>query len=497
MQFSTQDELDLKAREISSAELIETIYRFTHQTESIGLERPCVPGDGILVLGQVEAERYADAFEKLSKGKSMIKFVPASGAASRMFGHLYQYDLNNPSPLVEEFIFNIDLFAFYPILKQKLETHNKSLDALISENAWSEIFSFILNEEGLNYGAFPKGLIPFHKYSDGSIRTAFEEHMHEAVDYAREADGTCRIHFTLAPHQVTLVMNYMEDLTKNFPYEKFIFQHSLQKTKTDTPAIDKNNFPVRDRNGKIVFRPAGHGALIHNLQELNEDIVFIKNIDNVTTADQKQDSIFYKKMIAGLLIDLKSKTDDYCEKLASNDHSVLHDAISFIKKWFNANFNPTGSPEQIAELTKLQLDRPMRICGMVKNEGEPGGGPFWVKMKDGNISKQIVEKSQINHHDLSQMKILSGATHFNPVDIVCSIKNRNGEKYQLEHFIDHSTGFISEKLLDGQAVKALELPGLWNGSMALWNTIFVEVPVSTFNPVKTVNDLLRPGHQSA
>lgn len=496
MQFSTQDEFDLKAREISSAELIETIYRFTHQTESIDLDRPCVPGDGILVLGQAEARRYADTFEKLGKDKSMIKFVPASGAASRMFGHLIQYDLNNPSPLVEEFIFNIDLFAFYPILKEKLTEQDKNIDALIADNAWGEIFEFILGEKGLNYAAFPKGLIPFHKYADGSIRTSFEEHMHEAVDYAREADGTCRIHFTLAPHQIELVMNYMEKLTKHFPYEKFVLQHSLQKSKTDTPAIDKNNFPVRDRNGKIVFRPAGHGALIHNLQELNEDIIFIKNIDNVTTADQKQDSIFYKKMIAGLLIDLKNQADDYCEKLASNDHSVLQEGISFIKKWFNANFQPTGNTEQIAELIKLQLDRPMRICGMVKNEGEPGGGPFWVKMKDGNISKQIVEKSQIDHHDLSQMKILSSATHFNPVDIVCSIKNRHGVKYQLEHFIDHSTGFISEKLMDGQAVKALELPGLWNGSMALWNTIFVEVPVSTFNPVKTVNDLLRPGHQS-
>lgn len=497
MQFSHQDETDLREREISPAELIETIYRFTHQTEPIQLERPCVPGDGILTITSAEERRYADAFEKLTAGKTIVKFVPASGAASRMFAHLFQYDIKNPSPLIEEFIFNIDLFAFYPLLKSKISENGLDIDQLISENAWTTIFDFILGEKGLHYAIFPKGLIPFHRYADGSIRTAFEEHMHEAVDYGRESDGTCRIHFTLSPHQTEMVMTFLSDRTQYFPYEKFILSHSIQKSKTDTPAIDKNNHPVRDSNGKIVFRPAGHGALIHNLQELEEDIIFIKNIDNVTTADQKQHSIFYKKIIAGLLIDLKSTADDFLDKLDSNDHSVLNDAILFIKKWFNPHFVVPNDETLASQKVKLQLDRPMRVCGMVKNEGEPGGGPFWVKMKNGELSKQIVEKSQINHHDFSQMKILSNATHFNPVDIVCCIKNRHGVKYTLEQFIDHSTGFISEKLLEGQAIKALELPGLWNGSMALWNTIFIEVPVSTFNPVKTVNDLLRTGHQTA
>lgn len=497
MQFSEQDVRDLQEREISPAGLIDIIYRFTHQTDSVFLERPCIPGDGILTLSTTEALRYSDHFDLESRKRTIIKFVPASGAATRMFSHLYQYDPNMDNPLIEEFIFNLDLFAFYPVLQRRLSESGKDLKKMMEANDWSSVFQFILSESGLNYGKFPKGLIPFHKYQDGSIRTAFEEHMHESADYGREADGTCRIHFTLAPHQIDLVMHFLREKAKDFPYENFVLEHSLQRRSTDTPAIDRNNIPVRGKDGKMIFRPAGHGALIHNLQELDEDIIFIKNIDNVTTADQKTDSAFYKKVIAGLLLQLKAKADAYIEALEANDRSVLPEALDFIQKWFQPGV-PLGIQEDnLMTYVRMRLDRPMRVCGMVKNEGEPGGGPFWVRMSDGYVSKQIVEKSQIDHHNIAQMKVLSSSTHFNPVDIVCSIKNRRGEKYHLDHFIDHSTGFISEKFSEGQVIKALELPGLWNGSMALWNTVFVEVPVSTFHPVKTVNDLLRPGHQSA
>jgi hypothetical protein len=497
MQFSATDEKDLAAREMSPAELINVIYRFTQQTSTIELERPCTPNDGIIQLQPTQALDYSEKFNATSRSKSMIKFVPASGAATRMFNHLFQYDPIKVTDLVEEFVLNFDLFPFYDLLKDKLKQHGLELENLVTENQWDKIFEFILYSPGLDFAKFPKGLVPFHRYKSGVIRTAFEEHMHEAVDYGRESDGTCRIHFTLAPHQIDLVMQFLEEKTATFPYEKFILTHSIQKSNTDTPAIDRNNHPVRDKNGHILFRPAGHGALIHNLQALDEDIIFIKNIDNVTTEDQKHESIFYKKVLAGILLELKEKADSFLERLEQNEHSVVEEALLFIKTWFQPTLPFLPDHAGVINFIKLQLDRPMRVCGMVKNEGEPGGGPFWVKMSDGFVSKQIVEKSQVDHHHLQQMKILSSSTHFNPVDIVCTIKNRFGKKYNLNDFIDHSTGFISDKFIDGNVIKALELPGLWNGSMALWNTVFIEVPISTFNPVKTVNDLLRPGHQTA
>jgi hypothetical protein len=497
MLFSDTDEKDLAAREMTPAELINVIYRFTHQTATINLDRPCNLNDGIVQLPPAQALELSETFNKESRDKTMIKFVPASGAATRMFNHLIQYDPQKVTPLVEELVLNFDLFPFYKELKTKLESHNLQLESMISENKWEDIIQFLLYSPGLDFAKFPKGLIPFHKYKDGTVRTAFEEHMHEAVDYGRETDGTCRIHFTLAPHQIELVMNFLEEKSATFPYEKFILNHSIQKSNTDTPAIDRHNQFVRDKAGHIIFRPAGHGALIHNLQELDEDIIFIKNIDNVTTEDQKHESIFYKKVLAGMLLELKKQADHYLGLLEQNDRSVIDDAIIFIKKWFQPTLPNLANEANLVHYIKLQLDRPMRVCGMVKNEGEPGGGPFWVKMSDGFVSKQIVEKSQVDPHNLQQMKVLSTSTHFNPVDIVCTIKNRFGKKYHLNDYIDHSTGFISEKFVDGNVIKALELPGLWNGSMALWNTVFVEVPVSTFNPVKTVNDLLRPGHQTA
>ncbi len=497
MQFSATDERDLAAREMTPAELINLIYRFTHQTSTIELERPCTPNDGIIQLTPSQSIEYSEVFNKESLKKTIIKFVPASGAATRMFNHLFQYDPSKVSELVEEFVLNFDLFPFYDVLKKELSKSGLNLEVLIKENKWDKVFEFLLHSPGLDYAKYPKGLVPFHRYKNGIVRTAFEEHMHEAVDYGREADGTCRIHFTLAPHQIEMVMEFLQEKTATFPYEKFILEQSIQKNSTDTPAVDRNNEPVRDQDGHIIFRPAGHGALIHNLQELDEDLIFIKNIDNVTTEDQKHESIFYKKVLAGILLELKRKADELLGRLEQNDHSVIEESIAFIKKWFQPVLPYSLSDDGVKTFIKLQLDRPMRICGMVKNEGEPGGGPFWVKMNGGITSKQIVEKSQVDHHNLQQMKVLSSSTHFNPVDIVCTIKNRFGEKYDLNEYIDHSTGFISEKFIEGNVIKALELPGLWNGSMALWNTVFVEVPISTFNPVKTVNDLLRPGHQTA
>lgn len=494
MNFNQKDETELAQRGLTSAELVAQIHRFTSETKPLKLERPCTAGDGISILSPANCHRLMELFEKEKKNYSLIKFVPASGAASRMFKHLYHFSQDNTSDLTEEFIINFQRFPFVSALEKVMQNHGESLSQCVDKNDWNKIFDFIISEKGLHYDSQLKGLVIFHKYADKG-RTAFEEHLHEGVQYARQSDGKCKLHFTLAPQHISTVEHFLNLKAKEFRYEDFDITYSVQSSKTDTVALTKDNEPVRDQDGKLVFRPSGHGALIRNIQALDADIVFIKNIDNVTTDSQREDTIFFKKVIAGLLIELKREADRLLAELDNKKDNALENALEFIQHWFQPGTPIGGQRSQMEEYARLRLDRPMRICGMVRNEGEPGGGPFWVKSQDGILSKQIVEKSQIDASDLNQMQILSQSTHFNPVDIVCTLKDRNGVKYNLENYIDHSTGFISEKFQDGKVIKALELPGLWNGAMALWNTVFVEVPVSTFNPVKTVNDLLRPGHQ--
>ncbi len=494
MIFTPQDETDLKSRGLTTAEVAELIYRFTRETRPLKLERPCTPSDGISVLNASVCHKYMELFDRERKNFTMMKLVPASGAASRMFKHLYNYSPENTSDLAEEFILNFDRFPFLSALEKVMERGGESLRKSVDNNEWEKIFGFILTERGLHYDAQLKGLVIFHN-NDGVGRTAFEEHLQEAVQYAKQADGKCRLHFTLAPQHIATVESFLQVKAKEFHFEDFEITFSVQSAKTDTPALTKEDELLRTDDEKISFRPSGHGALIRNLQALDSDIIFIKNIDNVTSDAQRGDTVFYKKVIAGLLIELKRESYRLLDALDNNAENALEDALEFIQHWFQPGVPIGGQREQLTQYAQLRLDRPMRICGMVRNEGEPGGGPFWVKGSDGNISKQIVEKSQVDAHDTHQMKILSEATHFNPVDIVCSIRNRKGATYALENYIDHSAGFVSEKFHDGQVIKALELPGLWNGAMALWNTVFVEVPVTTFHPVKTVNDLLRAGHQ--
>lgn len=496
MNFNPKDENDLSARGLSIAELVAQIHRFTQETKPLKLERPCTAGDGISILTPANCHRLMELFDREKKNYSLMKFVPASGAASRMFKHLYHFSQDNISDLTEEFILNFNRFPFINALEKVMKNHGESLEDCVKKNEWSKIFDFIISEKGLHYDSQLKGLVIFHKYGDNG-RTAFEEHLHEGTQYARQADGSCKLHFTLAPQHISTVEHFLQLKAKDFKYEDFDITFSVQSAKTDTIALTKTNEPVRDSDGNLVFRPSGHGALIRNIQALDADIIFIKNIDNVTTDNQREDTTFFKKVIAGLLVELKKESDRLITNLESGAENALEDALEFIQHWFQPAAPIGGQRTQMEEFARLRLDRPLRICGMVRNEGEPGGGPFWVKSQDGILSKQIVEKSQVDAGDLNQMQILSQSTHFNPVDIVCTIKNRKGEKYNLENYIDHSTGFISEKFQDGKVIKALELPGLWNGAMALWNTVFVEVPVSTFHPVKTVNDLLRPGHQQA
>ena len=495
MILSKEDEKELTKRGLTANDFVSIIHQFTKELKPIVLERPCVAGDGLVLLNPADCHRLLSVYSEMIKSKSVIKFVPSSGAATRMFKHLFNYSPDSTTDLTEEFILNFHRFPFIPALKAIISNAGESLDDLVDKNKWGEIFSYILENKGLAYGNVPKGLVVFHQY-DQQMRTAFEEHLHESVQYAKEHLGKCRIHFTLGEHCFDDVAQFVNEKAEEFAYEEFDLSYSLQSSKSDMVALDKNNEPVRDESGQMIFRPAGHGALIHNLQHADADVIFIKNIDNVTTDSKRSDTIFYKKVLGGLLMEMKSEINELLHGLEEKNHQSLTKALHFIQHWFQPGLPLGMSIEESFNYAKLRLDRPLRICGMVKNEGEPGGGPFWVLMPDGHLSKQIIEKSQVNAEDHSQVALLEQATHFNPVDLVCSIKDRTGRNYNLQHYIDHSTGFVSEKFIGGQVIKALEVPGLWNGAMALWNTVFVEVPSSTFSPVKTVNDLLRAGHQS-
>lgn len=495
MFFDSNDEAQLHERGLNISDAVQQIHQFTRDTMPARLDRACTVGDGILSLSGADCFTYRKIYEQESPKKKLLKFVPASGAASRMFKHLYNYSADNVTDLTEEFILNFRRFPFRDILQSRMEESGLNLEELELKNAWKTIFDYMLMPHGLNYDAQLKGLVIFHNGPEG-MRTAFDEHLFESLGYAKQGDGCCRLHFTLAPQHIERVAEYFEDKLKQFDYDNFEITFSTQSPSTDTLALTKENEPFRDDQGRLVFRPSGHGALIENLQHLDADVVFIKNIDNVTTQNQLEQTIFYKQVLAGILIDLRNKINILLDGIESGSDQELERALEFIQAWFQPGLPLGMSKEQLRQYAMLRLDRPLRICGMVRNEGEPGGGPFWVKMQGGYISKQIVEKSQVDLADVQQAKILSSSTHFNPVDLVCSIKNRKGENYNLEEFIDYSAGFVSEKFAQGRVIKALEWPGLWNGAMALWNTVFVEVPIATFNPVKTVNDLLRPGHQA-
>lgn len=495
MIITANDEKELESRGISKADFLSQLHQFVYGNKPLKLEKPCSKGDGILELNASEGHRLLGIFEEHRKKSFIVKFVPASGAASRMFRHLYNYNPENLSDLTEEFIINFKRFPFYGELKQMLESKGILLGKLIQENRWEEIFKWIVGEDGLNYINAPKGLITFHSYKDGS-RTAYEEQIVEALSYARDKDNACYLHFTLSPQHFVQVEEFIKGVLEKYQYDEIHVSCSVQEPSTETIALNIDNNPLRDDHGNLIFRPSGHGALIHNLQKVNADIIFIKNIDNISTDQERTDTIFFKQALGGLLFELKDKTFDLLNRLENEQgEDVLGDALEFIQNWFQPGLPLGMSREQLKKYALLRLDRPLRVCGMVRNEGEPGGGPFWVKMPDGHISKQIVERSQVDMQDVHQARIYSNASYFNPVDIVCSIRNRKDENYNLGLFIDYSTGFVSEKFHSGKVIKALELPGLWNGSMALWNTVFVEVPVSTFTPVKTVNDLLRAGHQ--
>ncbi|ASB50747.1 DUF4301 family protein [Alkalitalea saponilacus] len=498
----------LEQKGITEDQLKEQITRFNEGFPALEIIRPAIPNNGITILNASETEKYANKLkDQIESGISVSKFVPASGAATRMFKDLYQY-LENPVPLktleinhpVVKFIELLPRFAFFGLIQEKLKIYNLN-NVHVRKSRAEDIIKAVLGEEGLNYGQLPKGLIHFHKY-ENDIRTAMEEHLAEGASYALNKNGLVNIHFTVSPehHELFKEMLYQKGpLIENRFDVGLDVSFSFQKPHTDTLAVTPDNEPFRDENGQLVFRPGGHGALIENLNEQNAELIFVKNIDNVVPEHLLNTTISYKKALGGMLLEVKETIFSFLEQLEKAPAQItIERIIKFINEQLSVklpeNFPVLSDDEKVSYL-KGFLNRPMRVCGMVKNEGEPGGGPFIIKEQSGQESLQILESSQINMDDLHQVKQLKSATHFNPVDLVCYVKNYKGAKFDLTKYIDPQTGFISEKSLSGRPLKALELPGLWNGAMANWITLFVEVPIETFNPVKTVNDLLRPQHQ--
>ncbi|MDL2306159.1 DUF4301 family protein, partial [Bacteroides sp. OttesenSCG-928-D19] len=451
-------------------------------------------------------QMYLDAWDAYTKTyKTIVKFVPASGAASRMFKNLFEFldaDYDEPSTGFEKAFFdNISQFAFYNELNAARQASTgKDIPTLIADKQYKDIVSGLLGKDGLNYGALPKGLLKFHSYPEGP-RTPVEEHLVEGALYATGKSGKSNIHFTVSEEHRDLFQRLLSQKLgqySNMFNVDFNVTFSEQKPSTDTIAVDMENNPFRE-NDKLVFRPGGHGALIENLNDLDADVIFIKNIDNVVPDRLKPDTVLYKKLIAGVLVKLQKQIVKYLELLDSGKYTreQVMEVLQFVQKKLFCKNPETKNLEDVELVLYLRkkLNRPIRVCGMVKNEGEPGGGPFLAYNQDGTISLQILESSQIDMADPEKKEMFEKGTHFNPVDLVCAVRDYKGHKFDLSNYVDKETGFISYKSKNGRELKALELPGLWNGAMSDWNTVFVEVPSSTFNPVKTVNDLLREQHQ--
>ncbi len=509
--LNEKDIKQLEKKGISRELFLEQISRFKQGFAILQLDRPATAEDGIMVPGKASIDEMVALFDRTADDYTLLKFVPASGAATRMFKDVFGWrDLLMAGVGTEEllsdnkeafrFFENIHKQAFWDDLKVAMDKDDLDADHLLKTRNYLPILDYLLFDAGLEYASLPKALIAFHRY-DGHTRASMEEHMVEGAFYTADHKGVVRIHFTLSPEHTGKfehLLNQVRDKYENRYSVKYQVSWSVQKSSTDTVAVGPDNLPFRERDGSLLFRPGGHGALIRNLQDLEADIIFIKNIDNVVPDHLKQETIRWKKALGGLLIELVENTHRWLKRLDEGTLSVpeYKEAVSFAAG--RLNVDTSSFPEEPADGISLlygALNRPMRVCGMVQNEGEPGGGPFWVRNNEGSRSLQIVEMSQINLDDPGQESLVEQATHFNPVDLVCFIKNHKGEVFDLQKFIDPETGFISHKSKDGKELKALELPGLWNGAMARWNTVFVEVPLTTFNPVKTINDLLRPEHQ--
>lgn len=496
--LTAKDLNQLDAKGICVDVIEKQLEYFRNGFPFLQLDRAATVGDGIYRFAPDKTNELEHLFEEGIGQLTISKFVPASGAATRMFKELYEYMQSadaKESNAIKEIFNRLPDFAFYDELGRIMQAQQ------IAVTDKKRIAAAILLPAGLNYGNLPKGMLLFHNYADGS-RTALEEHLVEGAAYARNADNTVNLHFTVSPEHQKGFENLVDSKTGIYAElfgVRYNISFSQQKHSTDTVAVDCNNIPIRGGDGNLLFRPGGHGALLENLNDLQGDIIFIKNIDNVVPDKLKPTTIQYKKILAGLSMHLQKSIFAYIRTLREKQSAeIIQEVKTFLSEQLSFRlpvvFSTWPADRQREYLLNI-LNRPVRVCGMVKNEGEPGGGPFWVCNADGSASLQIVESSQIDMNNPQQKAMAAKATHFNPVDLVCAVNDCDGKHFNLLKYRDPDTGFISVKSKDGAELKAQELPGLWNGAMARWNTVFVEVPIDTFNPVKTVNDLLRPQHQ--
>ena len=505
--FSDGDLKQIAELGITPEMLEQQITNFRNGFPKTKLIAPAtVDNGGIIRMSDDDINHYTQRYQQLSKDKKLLKFVPASGAATRMFKDLFafsstyfgvDYGFEKEYPSVKEFLQHIRTFAFFDDLKKCMHQSGAEFGDYMERGDFTTVINFLLKENYMGYGNLPKALLKFHRYGN-TQRTPLEEHIVEGAEYARNSDETVNIHFTVSPEHRSLFRKKVSEVKKFYESNfgiKLNISFSEQKHYTDTIAVDEYNNPIRDDEGKLVFRPGGHGALIENLNEQRADLIFIKNIDNVVPDWMKHTTIVYKEVLAGFLLDIQDKVFGYLRML---DEGCSAKQITEIEQFITDTLH-LELPTSINLHSRIQqfrniLNRPIRICGMVKNQGEPGGGPFFVENQQGVKSLQIVETAQINRKDPEQEAILASSTHFNPVDLVCATKDYHGRRFDLRKYVDPATGFISKKSKGATIVKSQELPGLWNGAMANWVTLFVEVPLATFNPVKTVNDLLRKEH---
>ena len=508
--LSPNDQLALEQHGLSISQLEQQLQQLRQGVAPLNLVRPCHVGDGIIKFSPKELQDYRKSFQSAHDKGRISKFIPASGAATRMFKDLLQFiehersqdtneeQLSQPDVIKQSWD-QLSQFPFIEELRQYAETHDLKIDNHGDHHHIAQIFRQLLHSPGLGYANLPKALLPFHRYSDGT-RTSLEEHVREAIMYPQKAGETAQIHLTVSAQFETLVQAHIATIQQNIAQSgtNIELTVSVQKSSTDTVALDANQQLFRNAEGHIIFRPGGHGALLENLHDFQGDIVCISNIDNVVPDYLKRPIIEWRMSLAGYLLTVQEKIFHHLEQLMSPQSTIVQDTARFIRDQLHyelpASYARMDRPAQVAELTRF-LDRPLRVCGVVANTGEAGGGPFWVQHANGFQSRQIVEQSQADPQSEKQQQLFTTATHFNPVDLVCGVRNRQNIPFNLLNFRDPNTGFIAEKTYQSRPLKALEWPGLWNGGMADWITLFVEVPRSTFNPVKTFLDWLNPSHQ--
>lgn len=512
--LSPSDLADLEARGISADAAAAQLTLYADPPPPARLVRPCAPGDGIRRLDTAQAGGYAARYDEQVRSMTVAKFVPASGAASRMFrallaalgdaGLTTRGDIearatagDADANAVLAFLNGLPEFAFYDDLSTALARDGVDLSAAAVGDV-KTVLAALLDDGGLAYASLPKGLLKFHR-EDGRVRTAFEEHLVEAATYARGLGDRCRLHFTVSPEHESRFRALLDDVRPAYEARfgvHYDVEFSHQKPSTDTIAVDPDGRPFRTKDGKLLLRPAGHGALIENLGEVDADLLFVKNIDNVAVGRLLPVTVRWKRALAGVLLDLREEAFAHRRALEAGGDAAVAAALAFLRESFGFEAPPSSSPQERATVAIDALDRPLRVCGMVSSDTNPGGGPFWVQGPHGRASAQVVETSQVDRKDAAQNAILESARHFNPVDLVCATRDWKGRPHDLSRFVDPRAVFIAEKSQDGKPLRSLERPGLWNGAMAGWNTVFVEVPAETFNPVKTVNDLLAPAHQA-